>query len=359
MRKTNQSMVFDIGSKNIKAVIGTSKNHQIEIYDYEIIPIPEDSVFDGRILHKTKVAESIEGFHRKKGKRKHKIMVSISSSMTILRNFDLPKMEEEELKEAIRYEMEHLLPEPMENYIVDFTVLDEYLKDIEDGDKVPMVKVQTAALPRAIIMTYINTFEKAGLKIDAIDIQCNGIGKLFGGRKKFIKDFQDEETIDKNIGIIDIGHQNTTITIIEFGKVFLYRVIDKGGKDINRIVADTLGIDERAAEEWKSNTRFLDEEFYKDTPLPLKQYLQDLLMEVQRVIDFSISRSTQKTLDRIYLIGGGAKIQNIAHYFQENLRIATILGNNYRNISVNGSETSFSEDLLYLSNILGILLRKE
>ena len=41
-----------------------------------------------------------------------------------MRNFELPKMEESELKEAVKFEMEHLLPEAIENYVIDFTVLE-------------------------------------------------------------------------------------------------------------------------------------------------------------------------------------------------------------------------------------------
>ena len=59
------------------------------------------------------------------------------------------------------------------------------------------LKVQTAAPPKNVVLTYLDTFEKAGLKIDIIDIQSNSIAKLFGGRKKLIKDFDDTETIDK------------------------------------------------------------------------------------------------------------------------------------------------------------------
>ena len=87
-------------------------------------------------------------------------------------------MEESELKEAVKFEMEHLLPEAIENYVIDFTVLDEYEQETDENEPMAWLKVQTAALPKNVVLTYLDTFEKAGLKIDIIDIQSNSIATV-------------------------------------------------------------------------------------------------------------------------------------------------------------------------------------
>jgi type IV pilus assembly protein PilM len=359
LKKNSQSIVFDIGSNSIKIAIGSSKDDHIFIKDYVIMPTPEDAIYNGKIYHKSKIAESIEQYVKKKNIKKLNVKVSISSGDLILRTFEIPKMEEKELKAAVKFEMENLLPEAIDNYVVDFTILEEYEEEIEDGEKMSMFKVQTAALPKAIVEAYLTTFEKAGLSLDIVDIQSNSIAKLFGGRKKLIKDFEDKETIDKNIAIIDLGNQKTTVTIMEYGKIFLNRVINKGGRDITSTIAEILDIDIVEAEKWKLTNNYLKVGNNEQLQTAIESNMEEMIVEINKVIDYFISRSIQKKLDRIYLIGGGAKTMDITKYFEDNLNVVTKLGNDYRNINVNIDETKFSEDLLYLCNVLGILLRKD
>lgn len=359
MKKHSNSIVFDIGSKNIKIVVGGNKDNHIFIKDYAIIPTSEGAVYDGKIYQKTAVAENIMRFTKKQRTKRLNVKVSISSSDLILRTFEIPKMEEKELKQAVKFELEYFLPEAIEYYVIDFTVLEEYKKTMEDGDQIQVLKVQTVAIPKMIVDAYLETFDQAGLNIDIVDIQPNNLVKLFGGRKKNIKDFDDEETIDRSIAVIDLGNQKTSMTIIEDGKVFLNRVIDKGGIDISNVIADVLDINIEEAEEWKMNNSFLMESTNEALDLAIKAKMDELVEESKKIIDYFISRSAQKSLDRVYLIGGGAKTIDIAPYFEEGLKLTTRLGNDYRNIETKVDESKFSKDLLYLCNIIGILLRKD
>ena len=321
--------------------------------------MPEDAIYDGQIYHQSVVAENIEHFIKKKNIKKLNVKISISSSHLILRTFEIPKMEEKELKEAVKFELEHLLPEAIDHYVIDFTILEEYKKEIEDGDQTLVLKVQTAAFPKSIVNAYLTTFNKAGLNIDIVDIQPNSIAKLFGGRKKLIKSFEDEETIDKNIAIIDLGNQKTTIIIIEDENVFLNRVINKGGMNITNIIAETLDMDILQAEEWKLNNDILVQSTNEQLDVAIKIEITEIIQEINKIIDYFISRSAQKRLNGIYLIGGGDKTKDVTKYLKKRLNVITKLGNDYKNIKINVDESKFTEDLLYLCNIIGILLRKD
>ena len=361
MKKNKQSIVFDFGSKETKIIIGASKDNHIIIRDYAIIPTPREAVFNGRLYNKTAIGDLIKTYIKGKPIKKLNVMVSISSGDLILRTFDLPKMEEKELRAAVKFELENLLPEPLDNYVMDFTILEEYKDQSDDGEEVAMIKVQTAALPKSIVEAYLLTFEKAGINVDIVDIQSNSVAKLFGGRKKLIKDFEDEETIDKNIAIIDLGHQKTSITIMEYGKVFLNRVINKGGYDITKIIGDILHMDLEEAEILKTSQEYskIEPSVVEEIQNASQVNIKEIIVEINKIIEYFISRSIQKKLDRIYLIGGGANTVGLVDYFQDHLNIVTKLGNDYRNIEVNANKTEFSKDLLYLCNSLGILLRED
>lgn len=357
--KKNQIVAFNFGSKNIKIVMGVSKNGYISLDKYKIISTPKEAIFNGAIYQKTKIVEVLKQFAKENKIKKQKIMISISSGETILRTFDFPKMEEKELQGAVKFEMEHLLPEPIENYIIDFTILYEYQEEIQNKEKVSMLKIQTVTLPKKIVMTYLETFQEADLKIDVIDVYSNSILRLLKERENIIKNSSNQELLDKNIALIDLGNQKTTLTIIEHGNVFLNRVIPKGGRNITHIISETLGISMQDAEEWKLDHHYFSTDFNEKVVATLKGYVEDFMIEINGMINYFISRSIPKRLDYIYLIGGGAKSKGICKYFENYMNIPTKLGNDSGNIHVKEKETKISGDLLYLWDVLGIFLRKD
>ena len=146
---------------------------------------------------------------------------------------------------------------------------------------------------------------------------------------------------------------------MEYGSVFLNRVINKGGRDITRIIAEILDIEISKAEAWKKENNFLGENGSDEVSYALRRYLEELWMKSIRSLS-TLYPEVFKKLDRIYLIGGGANIKDIVAFFERYFNFVTRRGNNYRNIQIGTMDhEGFSEDLLYLCNVLGILLRKE
>ncbi|RBP46673.1 type IV pilus assembly protein PilM [Garciella nitratireducens] len=359
MRK-KQAVAFDFGSKNIKFAIGKNKDKYFYLDGYEIISTPKDAISNGKIYDKSKISEMLIQFKKRNKIKRHKIMVSISSGETILRIFEIPKMEERELRKAVKFELEHLLPNSIDNYVVDFNILQEYETKIENGERISMIKVQAAVLPKNIVVNYLTSFKDAGLKIDIIDISSNNMLKLFDSKKIDGNLFKDQKSFNKNIAVIDLGNEKTMVTILEFGKVFLNRVIYRGGRDITNIIAQAFKINKEEAEEWKINHNFLTDNSHTEVYNTLKNYLEDFMSELFSIIDYFISRSAEKKLDVIYLIGGGANMKGICKYFENYIHINTQLGNYYiTNDYIKTKREIFQKDLLYLSDVIGILLRKE
>lgn len=358
---SNKNLVaaFDFGSKNIKLIIGSVREGRITIYDYDIIQTPNGAISDGKIIDKQNIINSLSKYMKKIKKINEKRLV-ISSSEVILRTFDLPKMENKELNEAIVYEMGVLLPESVDSYVLDCSVMLEYEKNGEDGKNVDMLKVQGIAIRKEIIYDYLYCFDKLGIKIDVIDVQSNSAIKLFYNKKSFNKSKKE-----KNVAIIDFGHQKTSITIVEGYNIFLHRVINKGGLDITKFIAEIMNTNFENAEKWKHKNSF------KFIHKPNKNHIEKLLYdrisiifndissELYKIIEFFVSSSRQRKLDKIYLVGGGAFIPHICEYIAEHVDTPTELGNLYGGLEVKKIDGRIvNDDLLYLYNCMGILIRR-
>lgn len=348
LARDNKITVIDFGAYNTKIMMGKVKDKIIHIDKYDIIPTPDFTIREGRIINK----DSMVSFISKMKIRSKDIRIVLSSDDVVLRNFDFPKLDKDELMEAVKFEMSILLPEKVDKYIVDYYILDEFSK-VNDDNEVPMQKIQGVAISKSIVRNYINCFAKAGYKISIVDIQSNCVNKLFCSNENYIR------TKD-NIAILDIGHEKTTITFIEDRKVFMHRVLGGGSGDITKIISNILDIDKNSAEMWKrkNDFSFLISDLPNKEPVAeeITKYCHDITQELYQIIEFFISMSVNKSLDEIYIIGGGALLPHIHQYIEKYINIRTQRIDMLEKIKFSTQESQ--DDISIITNSLGAFIRR-
>jgi len=356
--KENKITVFDIGSKNIKVLTGYVKDKIITIDDYEIIATPEHTISDGIIINKEL---TIKVLSTVKVKSKD-IRIVISSNEMVLRTFDLPKMEIHEVKEAVKFEMSVLLPERIESYIVDASVIEEYLIENAENAEISMFKVQGVAIERKIVDDYLDCFSKAGYKINIIDIQSNCVIKLICSDHNYVMSKTEMPIADDNLAIIDIGHEKTAVTFVENRKIFLHRILNQGGKDITEVIEKILDLDPVKAEEWKheNDFAFLTKSSMDEVETMLYNGITNIFnvmnLEIYQVIEFFISMSKQKKLDHIIVLGGGSRIPGIDKYIGQYVNRNTEIIDGLHNIKF--SQVNSPQDVSIIANALGAFIRR-
>ncbi|MFZ7133848.1 MAG: pilus assembly protein PilM [Eubacteriales bacterium] len=355
--KDKRITVFDLGSQNIKMLMGKIKDKVIHIENYEIFPTPKNTIKDGKIMDK----ESITSFLSKIKIKGKDIRIVLSSDEIVLRNFDFPKMDKDELLDAIKFEMSILLPENVEQYSIDCYIMDEYTK-INDQKEVTMVKVQGVAILNHVVEDYVQCFLKAGYKINMVDIQSNCLNKLFCSDEGYIQKQGEVPLAQRNIAIIDFGHEKTSLTFVENKQVFLHRVLNGGASNITNILANTLKLDLEEAEKWKQE---IDFSFLKSDSMTeiesrladdINKNFHDITLEIYQVIEFFISMSTKKKLDDIFLIGGGILIMPHIHEFIEHY--ANIKPQFVHTLHKIQSAPIPQKDMSIIMNSLGAFIRR-
>ncbi|MBF7095753.1 pilus assembly protein PilM [Alkalibacter mobilis] len=321
----NNITVFDFGSKSTKVLYATVKDKSIHVEDYEIIGTPQGAIKDGKLNDVNSVVNMLSTHLKRMKGNENRLL--LASSEVVLRTFEMPKMGTKELKEAVKYEMSVLLPESLDHFVVDASIIDEYDRISEDGKEVKMNQLQGVAVNKKIVNDYLDFFNKHGGKISVVDVQSNAEIKLFTGNNPNISPKNDAGEDCGDIAIIDFGHQKTGITILEDKKLFLHRTLHKGGFDITNIISETLDLPFDEAEKWKHTNDF---EFLKKNSMnevesilydEISNVFHDITMEISQIIEFFISMSKQKKLDRIYLVGGGSLIPGFTDYIHRYVNI--------------------------------------
>src|SRR5665647_2099554 len=100
---------LDLSDLSIKVMQLEKEGEVDRIRSFGSLDIPAGNIEDGKIINKDKVAALIKETIKKAGPKKintKQVICSLPESKAFLRSINIPKMEKEEAKEAIKWEME-------------------------------------------------------------------------------------------------------------------------------------------------------------------------------------------------------------------------------------------------------------
>lgn len=318
---------LDIGSFYTK--IGHYDKRSGKLKNKVIEKTPANCVNNGLITDINKITSFINDIIKKNNIKEKNICFCIASTGIIIREITMPTMKDDELKNALQYEVDQYIPN-INDYVVDYKPLGAS----SDNDK--NMRVMIVAAPKNIIIGYVKLADMLKLHIEAIDVYSNCIYKSI---KKLCK-------LTGNVSIINIGAVFTDITLINEGNYAFSRTIQFGGNDLTEIIANTYNIDISNAEEYKRTKPFFSDENpdYFDLRENIEGHLENKLNEIIRVFDFFES-TYHKNIKEIYLVGGTSKLKGLSKYIENYFKVPVI--------------TYDSDDYVYFLPVLGSLMRGE
>lgn len=306
---------IDIGSFSIKIVEITQNGGKSEIINYAIAKTPENSVNDGKIMDVDKVASVIEGLLLKNFSKTKRVISVISSSALLTREVNIPKMNESDIEKYISLDSQQYFPVNLDDYILDFKVLEEV-----SGVKGPELMVFLVAVPQNIVNDYMKLFNKLKLDIEAIDIAPNALSKL--AKAISVNKITSKKEDNMTTAVIDLGAETTTVTIVENGVLQFSRSIPSGGNGLTQSIANTFGLNMQEAEEYKLKNSEIVLETHDSTNLSssisdtIKPMLDSLASYINKFFEFYCTRNTLNKIDSIYLTGGGSLLKGIEEYYR-------------------------------------------
>ncbi|MFH1457913.1 MAG: type IV pilus assembly protein PilM [Candidatus Omnitrophota bacterium] len=268
---------LDIGSRQIKIVKLKLFKDAIELCGFEVVPVQLDV---GAVLKKFKHSLGISYAN-----------VGVCGSSTVIRYVDFPLMNQAELKQALRFEAQKLIPFALSEVIIDGCILRENVKDNK-------MLVLIAAVKKDLIQQRLKLLEESGLKVKIIDIDSVALVNTFNHNYA-----QDEFMKNKTIGLLNIGSSLSSLNILENGVPRLSRDIQIAGNNFTQKLVDAFGIDFKAAEELKLNP---DNDKKDKVAVGLETVLASLAGEVRVSFDYYESQNTT-SVSKIFLSGGGSQ----------------------------------------------------
>jgi len=349
---------IDIGNQNTKILIGSQNGNNVLVEKTLIIPTPTSSFHDGRITDKIRLKSEIARTLLQNKIKAKKAIFTIESTAIITRELVLPSATETELDNMIRFEIEQYLPINLNDYVLEYKLLEKF-KD-EEEEK---VKILVAGLPKSMAEDYLKLVEELDLKPLALDMNSNAVSKLFS----IDSNINDESySLDKTVALIDLGHNYINLSIISKGIPQLNRLIVAGGKDIDISIANHFNLSLEEAEMKKKEDVNLELISQRDsivsyiTSIALNDIARDVvddwLQEIQKLFQYYTSRNHGNRIDQIYIYGGSSNLKGLSEYFYDTLNIPT-----FRLEKMSCIKEAKNKDALDLNiflNCVGAIIRK-
>ena len=167
-KKKSTAIGLDISNSSVKvAEIEIDRGDAI-LTNLGIIHLPEGIIRDGEIEDPESLSNLIKDLWARSGIKGKKVTLGIANQKVIVRPMDLPYMPEDELENAVKYQVQEFIPIPIDDAIIDYEVVDEYMT----GEEERMQTILLAAAHREMITAFLDVCVNAGLQPEAIELKA-------------------------------------------------------------------------------------------------------------------------------------------------------------------------------------------
>jgi len=283
-------LAFDIGESTMKIAQKTGNGIKVHA-----VQMPDSLMKDGIVQMPHLLSDFLKETKRDLGLPNGECGLIVPDELVVCRSLVLPAMTVKQLTVNLPFEFSDYISGEPNKYVYDYA-LDEMVCD-EEGKPVEM-KLTGAVMSKESVLSYIDMFKNAGLKLRTLIPQEIAL-------RNIMKDALEAGRIqaDQEYCIVNLGHRSTQVFIFKGAEMVVFRTIHLGGQIIDEAIAENRHIDVYAARNHKNHNynNVLQEEFVTDT-------FGRFAVEVMKVINFYRFNNRESTLEQIYFMGGGSNI---------------------------------------------------
>lgn len=339
----------DLGAVGIKMVELIPDRGRLKLATYGYSELPAGMILEKPLIDDPKrAAEVLTRIMKDAGMKAVRANASLPSNAIFhaIITIPQPRSTKEDIKPMIEAQVRKLLPRPLEEMILDSTVIDKDLmpkpkvdekhKKDEKTEKKPEessaenvaenvdkaqemseerkhIRVLVSGAPKDLVAKYIEIFKAAKLELVALETEAFALIRSLIGNDK------------ARIMVVDIGHERTNISIVDGGIPFLHRSVKAGGDQVTKVIAKQMNVSEQEAEQMKydlSTTASSGE-----LPPVLKEAMMPIVHEVKYSLDlYGQQMVGGSSVEKIILTGGSANLPQIDRVLTEVLNTNVYVG---------------------------------
>ena len=307
--KPRNVVAFEIGSKYIKVAEGKYSKEKLSIYKLAQFETPMDSIEDGAIIDEHAIVNLLQIAINQLGIKAKDAIITSNSTSIIDREIIIPVVEEEEMEEVIKYEIQQYLPINLDEYIVEYLIIDKLVDS--EGEK---YKVNVISYPKDIVNGYYKLIKALDLNPYVLDVTYNSLKKI-ANYSGIISDGQ----VGGTVAFVDMGATSINVTIFKRGQLDFTRIIKAGGSSIDQALSSRLDMSIKSTESIKiERGNLLDIQDDDEINNTIRDVIDENIDELEQILQFASNR-TGENIDEVIIYGGASKLRGLDVYMQRRL----------------------------------------
>lgn len=308
--KPRNVVAFEIGSKYIKVVEGKYSKDKLSVYKMAQVETPMAAIEDGAIIDERALVNVLQVAINQLGIKSKDAIVTSNSSSIIDREIMIPSVDESEMESVIKYEIQQYLPINLDEYIVEYVVVDK-LVDSEG----PKLKVNVISYPKDMVNGYYKLIKSLGLNPYVLDVTYNSLKKIVN-HTGIIK---NNGQVGGTVAFVDMGATSINVTIFKRGQLDFTRVIKSGGETIDQALSSRLDMSIKSTESMKIDKgNLLDIQEDDEINTIIKETVDEMIGELEQILQFA-SNKNGENVDEVVIYGGASKLRGLDVYMQRKL----------------------------------------
>ena len=242
-------------------------------------------------------------------KKYDQVKISIPSSMTTFKELSMPFTNKDKIKMILDYEIEPMLPFPIEDAISDFIIT----KQIKHK-KTMTAQILACIVRKQDLQDILNLYYDAGIKPNNISVDLFSIYSVYQQIPEYNK-------LTNLTVFLDLGFSSTQIALLDDGQLRITRFIPNGIEKIIKNISKELNqsIENIQNTVFTQELRTLQQ---NDFDKSLQKQLIDLFNEIQFTLNsFSSKLNLKIGISKIFLMGKASQIKGLQRFASNLLQI--------------------------------------
>lgn len=230
---------LDIGSNLMKAVEVRRGSNGLQVVALGIEPTPPGAMENNVVVDPQLLGKAVKDLLRKAGISAKQVVSSVSGQSVVVRVIDVPKMNETELADTMKWEVERQVPFNANEIIFDYRPITR--QDVTDDQNMEVV---LAVAQQELIDRHVEMLFAAGLKPLGIDVEPLAASRC-------LLDAGAQSRPGFTVAIINVGASNTDVGIFRDKLLAFPRTLPIAGDNLTRAISESLQVDLTTAENYK------------------------------------------------------------------------------------------------------------
>lgn len=338
---------LDIGTSHVRAAevqfsgSAGGRRSGVTLTRFGQVPLPPGAVREGEVEEPTSVTAAIRRLWAEQKFSSRDVNLGVGNQRVVVRELDLPWMPAAQVRAALPFQVQEMLPMATDEALLDFYPTAEV-----EGPAGRMLHGLLVAATRDTVNANVMAAESAGLRPRMVDL--NPFALL---RAVAVGDFAN-----RTVAIVEIGARITHVVIAAQGVPRFVRTLPSGGDNVTDAVAGALGIPSTEAEAVKREVGvgFAARPELAGAVEAVSGVVRPLLEAIRNTFVYYQGNNPGSGIEVVTLTGGGAHLPGLGQYLSSASRLPVTMGDPFAAVSV--AKTAGGDRVAQMSSFMALSL---